>query len=119
MWLFCIQNVCYSPKILSLDLTDKDSLVSKVQEAVGHYGRIDILVNNAGVSSRSTVMETQDSVIRRIMEVNFFGTVGLTKGTCTITSCFSIVGIPIISCILLSCCFPLVFLGVFKFVVNI
>lgn len=44
------------------------------------FGHIDILVNNAGVSSRGSVMETDIAVDRRVMEVNFFGTVALTKG---------------------------------------
>ena len=66
--------------MLSLDVTAREMLPGKVQEAVGHYGRVDILVNNAGISSRGSVMETQDSVDRRVMEVNFFGTIGLTKG---------------------------------------
>ncbi len=63
-----------------LDLSDRDSLTGKAQEAVGHYGRVDILINNAGISCRGSVMETQDFVNRKIMEVNFFGTVGWTKG---------------------------------------
>ena len=63
-----------------LDLTDTASLSGKVQEVIGHYGRVDILVNNAGMSSRGVVMETHNSVDRKIMEVNFFGTVALTKG---------------------------------------
>ncbi len=47
---------------------------------MGFYGRVDVLLNNAGVSSRGSVLETDTSVDRRVMEVNFFGTVGLTKG---------------------------------------
>ena len=56
------------------------SIAGKAQEAVDAFGRIDILVNNAGVSSRGSVMETDIAVDRRVMEVNFFGTVALTKG---------------------------------------
>ena len=44
------------------------------------FGHVDLLVNNAGMSSRSSVMETDTAVDRRVMEVNFFGTVALTKG---------------------------------------
>ena len=70
----------YPPKILPLDLSDVASIAGKAQEAVDAFGRIDILVNNAGVSSRGSVMETDIAVDRRVMEVNFFGTVALTKG---------------------------------------
>ena len=75
-----LQVVRYSPKILTLDLADSASLADKCQEAVGFYGRVDILVNNAGVSSRGTVLDTEMATDRKVMEVNFFGTVGLTKG---------------------------------------
>jgi len=44
-----------------------------------HFGQVDILVNNAGVSQRSLVLETDFSVDRRIMEVNYFSVVSLTK----------------------------------------
>lgn len=72
--------VRYSPKILQLDLSDCTSLVEKCREAIGIYTRVDILVNNAGISSRGGVLDTEESVDRRVLEVNFFGTVALTKG---------------------------------------
>ena len=61
-------------------MADAASLAHKCQEAIGFYGRVDILVNNAGISSRGCVHETDMAVVRKIMEVNFFGTVALTKG---------------------------------------
>lgn len=70
----------YSPKILCLDLSDHASLADKCREALGFYGRVDILINNAGVSSRASVLDTDLAVDRKVMEVNFFGTIGLTKG---------------------------------------
>jgi len=69
----------HSPKILPLDLSDAASIAGKAQEVLDAFGHIDILVNNAGVSSRGSVMETDIAVDRRVMEVNFFGTVALTK----------------------------------------
>lgn len=70
----------HSPKILPLDLSDATSIAGRAQEAVEAFGHVDLLVNNAGMSSRSSVMETDTAVDRRVMEVNFFGTVALTKG---------------------------------------
>ena len=70
----------HSPKILPFDLSDATSIAGRAQEAVEAFGRVDLLVNNAGMSSRSSVMETDTAVDRRVMEVNFFGTVALTKG---------------------------------------
>jgi len=42
-------------------------------------GPVDVLVNNGGISQRGTAAETEMEVVRRIMEVNFFGAVQLTK----------------------------------------
>lgn len=81
-----LQITRYSPKVLSLDLSEPSSLAEKCEEAIGFYGRVDILVNNAGIGSRGNVLDTDISVDRRIMEVNFFGTVALTKGEIIIKS---------------------------------
>ncbi len=43
------------------------------------YGRIDFLFNNGGLSQRSTVAETSLEIDRRIMEINYFGNIALTK----------------------------------------
>ncbi|KAI3408542.1 hypothetical protein GPALN_010155 [Globodera pallida] len=40
---------------------------------------IDVLVNNAGLSSRGSCAETSMTVYRRLMEVNFFGYVAITR----------------------------------------
>lgn len=66
-------------KILQLDLTDTDSHQSKVSEAISAFGQIDILINNGGRSQRSLVKDTILQVDRDLMEVNYFGSVSLTK----------------------------------------
>ncbi len=66
--------------MLQLDLSDPSSIADKCLEAIALYGHIDILVNNAGVSSRGSVLDSSVEVDRRVMEVNFFGTIALTKG---------------------------------------
>jgi short-subunit dehydrogenase len=65
--------------ILPLDLAEPDSLPQKAVEALGVFGRIDILINNGGVSQRSLVMETSIFTDRKIMEINYFSGVILTK----------------------------------------
>ncbi len=65
--------------IIPLNLEDTSHFDEKVQEVLSHCHRIDILINNAGITQRSLVKETELEVDRRIMEVNFFGTVALTK----------------------------------------
>lgn len=68
-----------SASILPLDVTATAELVQKAQVALQVFGGIDILVNNAGVTQRSLVKDTELDVYRRLMEVNFFGAVALTK----------------------------------------
>lgn len=64
---------------LPLDLGQSSMLPLTVEAAIQIYGQIDILVNNGGVSQRSLAKDTQLDVDRRIMEINYFGTITLTK----------------------------------------
>lgn len=68
-----------SSLILPLDLAKNDDYTSHVKTVVDKFGGVDILINNGGVSQRSLAKETTIAVDRQIMEVNFFGTVSLTK----------------------------------------
>jgi dehydrogenase/reductase SDR family protein 7B len=65
--------------ILPLDLADTDSFAAKANQVMAKWGRIDILVNNGGISQRSLAKDTALDVDRRLMEVNYFGSVGLAK----------------------------------------
>lgn len=68
-----------SVKVLPLDLEDTESLQEKVDEAVELFGSIDMLINNGGISQRAFAIDSKMETIRKVMEVNFFGTVALTK----------------------------------------
>jgi short-subunit dehydrogenase len=65
--------------IVPLDLTDSASIPMAVGRVRERFGRIDILVNNAGLSQRGLALEMPLEIDRRIMEVNFFGPIALTK----------------------------------------
>lgn len=65
--------------VLPLDLGKSENFSSLVETVIAKYGRIDVLVNNGGLSQRSEAHETPLEVDRRIMEVNYFGNVALTK----------------------------------------
>jgi short-subunit dehydrogenase len=58
--------------ILPMDVTDAAELPEKTRLALSLFGGIDILVLNAGITQRSRTRETDESVYRRLMEVNFF-----------------------------------------------
>lgn len=66
-------------KVLPLDLTQQESFPALTQQAIDMFGAVDILLNNGGVSQRSEVLETDMEVIRRLMEINYFGSAALTK----------------------------------------
>lgn len=65
--------------IIPFDLSDSKNANELAKKVIAKYGRIDILINNGGISQRSLASETSFEVYRRIMEVNFFGTIALTK----------------------------------------
>ncbi len=66
-------------KVLTVDLADASSLESKAKKAEAYFGGVDILVNNGGISQRSLAKDTQLNVDRKVMEVNYFGAIALSK----------------------------------------
>lgn len=68
------------PVIIQLDLNEMEKIQDVVNTILGIYGHVDILVNNAGVSYRGEICETASDVDSRIMNINYLGTVKLTKG---------------------------------------
>lgn len=66
-------------EILPLDVSRTADAASWVEAAEAKIGAVDVMVHNAGISQRSFVAETSLEVDRRIMEVNYFGVVALTK----------------------------------------
>jgi NAD(P)-dependent dehydrogenase (short-subunit alcohol dehydrogenase family) len=65
--------------VLPCDVTDATACERAVAAGVARFGALDMLVNNAGMSHRSGFQHTEIGVIRRVMEVNFFGAVNCTK----------------------------------------
>lgn len=66
-------------RVLPLDVTNSAEIADRTCAAREMFGGIDVLVNNAGVTQRSLVKDTELDVYRKLMEVNFFGAVALTK----------------------------------------
>jgi len=65
--------------ILPLDLTDTSKTDALAKQVIDKFGRIDILINSGGISQRSLTKDTSLAIDRKLMEVNFFGTVAITK----------------------------------------
>jgi len=80
--LKAVKNSCDYPeniKILPLDLKDFDSMEKHVKKAITFFGSIDLLINNGGVSQRSLIAETNFHVYQELININYLGTVALTK----------------------------------------
>jgi len=65
--------------VLPLDLGAHDEMPSKVEQAINHFGQIDILINNGGISQRSLVADTDFSVYKKLVDIDYLGTVALSK----------------------------------------
>lgn len=66
-------------RILPIDLSESSTLRLSAEAAVQLFGHVDILINNGGISQRSLAHETALDVDRKLMEVDYFGTVALSK----------------------------------------
>ena len=77
-----VKQLCETPEnvfVLPLDLADTTTMNNVAKIANDAFGRIDILINNGGISQRSPIIETTIEVDRKLMEVDYLGTVALSK----------------------------------------
>lgn len=71
-----VQSACGgepNTRVLPMDVTNAEELPEKTRLGLSMFGGIDVLILNAGITQRSRTRETDESVYRRLMEVNFFG----------------------------------------------
>ncbi len=61
------------------DVTIESDCKNLIEKTIEKFGRIDILINNAGISMRAVLENLDLEVIRKVMDVNFWGTVYCTK----------------------------------------
>lgn len=64
---------------IKTDVSIEEDCKNLIESTVKHFGRIDFLINNAGISMRASFSKVDLNVIRRLMDVNFWGTVCCTK----------------------------------------
>ena len=61
------------------DVSKEEDNRAMAEEAIRLYGSIDILINNAGISMRASFHEVDLEVVKKVMEINFFGVLYATK----------------------------------------
>lgn len=61
------------------DVTIEEDCKALIQKTIEKYRRVDILVNNAGISMRALLIDVEMQVLKKVMDVNFWGMVYCTK----------------------------------------
>ena len=65
--------------VLPIDLEQHQNANDWLKKVIEKFSRIDILINNGGISQKSFALETDANVERKIMDINYFGSVALSK----------------------------------------
>jgi dehydrogenase/reductase SDR family protein 7B len=61
------------------DAASEEDNQRMVDSALKEYGKVDILINNAGISMRALFEDLELDVFKKVMDINFWGTVYATK----------------------------------------
>lgn len=65
--------------IHTADVSKQEDCKVFIEQVIKAFGTIDILINNAGISMRALVNEVELEAIKKVMDINFWGTVYCTK----------------------------------------
>lgn len=64
---------------IECDVTKEDNCIDSINQVLNKFGHIDILFNNAGITQRGLFEKTDVNVFKKVMDVNFFGSLYCTK----------------------------------------
>lgn len=67
-------------KLLSLEVSDENSISNAVSEIIKIEGKLDVLINNAGKGITGPVEETPLEEIKKAFDTNFFGVINVCNG---------------------------------------
>ncbi len=69
----------FNTMAVKVDVSVEEDCKLLIENTIQKFGKIDILINNAGISMRAMFEDVDLDVIRKVMDVNFWGTVYCTK----------------------------------------
>lgn len=61
------------------DVSIENDCKNFIEKTIARFGRIDILINNAGISMRALFKDTDLETLKKVMDINFWGTVYCSK----------------------------------------
>lgn len=61
------------------DVSKEEECKNFIEKTLEKYHKIDVLINNAGISMRALFKDTELSTLKKVMDINFWGTVYCTK----------------------------------------
>ena len=64
---------------LVADVSNEEDCKHFIEKTQKEFNGIDILINNAGISMRALFKDTELSTLKKVMDINFWGTVYCTK----------------------------------------
>ena len=64
---------------VAVDISDRDAVNEAAKTVLAGLGGLDVLINNAGIAHPATVLQTPDAIFDSMMQVNYFGTVNVTR----------------------------------------
>ncbi|MEF8845435.1 MAG: SDR family oxidoreductase [Bacteroidales bacterium] len=75
---YCI-SLGSEAEVFPFDLSHVEEIPKIAEQVLNYYNQLDLLINNGGISQRALVSGASLDVDRRIMEINYFGNIALTK----------------------------------------
>jgi dehydrogenase/reductase SDR family member 7B len=74
-----LKTLGYEHLVIQADVSKEGDCRRIIEETVAKFGTIHVLINNAGISMRAIFADLDLNVIRKVMDVNYWGTVYCTK----------------------------------------
>jgi len=65
--------------VLPLDMLSEAAVLEAADKVEAELGTVDYLFNNAGITQRSLIVETDADIYRKVMELNYFSQVAITR----------------------------------------